>query len=206
MERIGAAIAESEQGIAEVRAQFRSRALQELNEAQVNAEALEQLLSSRSDRVSRTVVRSPVTGTVKQVLVNTLGGVVQPGEDLIEIVPAEDALLVEAQIKPSDIAFLRPGLPARVKITAYDYTVYGVLEAELEHISADSILDEKTGESHYLVRVRTRETEMRDGAGAELPIIPGMTASVDVLTGKHTVLEYLLKPVLKVFNSAFHER
>lgn len=206
MERIGAAIAESEQGIAEVRAQFRSRALQELNEAQVNAESLEQLLSSRSDRVSRTIVRSPVSGTVKQVLVNTLGGVVQPGEDLIEIVPAEDALLVEAQIKPSDIAFLRPGLPARVKITAYDYTVYGVLEAELEHISADSILDEKTGESHYLVRVRTLETEMRDGAGAELPIIPGMTASVDVLTGKHTVMEYLLKPVLKVFNSALHER
>ncbi|MEX2631668.1 MAG: HlyD family type I secretion periplasmic adaptor subunit [Tistlia sp.] len=206
MERIGSAIAESEQGIAEVRAQFRSRALQELNEAQVNAEALEQLLSSRSDRVRRTVVRAPVAGTVKQVLVNTVGGVVQPGQDLIEIVPAEDALLVEAQVKPADIAFLHPGLPARVKITAYDYTIYGILEAELEHISADSILDEKTGESHYLVRVRTTETEMRDARGEELPIIPGMTASVDVLTGKHTVLEYLLKPVLKVFNSAFHER
>ncbi len=204
--RIDAAIAESRQAIAEVRAQFRGRALKELNEAQVNAEALDALLASRSDRVERTVVRAPVAGTVKQVLINTVGGVVQPGQDLMEIVPAEDALLVEAKIRPSDIAFLRPGLPANVKISAYDYTIYGTLEAELEHISADSILDEKTGESHYLVRVRTRRTEIRDAADEVLPIIPGMTASVDVLTGKRSILEYLLKPVLKVFDGALHER
>ncbi|SME92798.1 membrane fusion protein, adhesin transport system [Tistlia consotensis] len=205
IERIKAAVAETEQGKAEARAQFRSRALKELNEAQVNAQALEQVLASRNDRVQRTVVRSPVAGTVKRIMVNTVGGVVQPGQDLMEIVPAEDALFVEARIKPADIAFLRPGLPARVKISAYDYTIYGLLPAELELIGADSILDEKTGESHYLIRVRTTENRMRDARGEVLPIIPGMTATVDVLTGTHTVLQYLLKPVLKVFKSAFHE-
>lgn len=204
-ERVQSAIAGSEQGIAEIRAQFRSRALKELNEAQVNAEALRQVLASRSDRVRRTVVRSPVAGTIKQLLVNTLGGVVQPGQDLIEIVPTEDNLLVEAKIKPSDIAFIHPGLDARVKITAYDYTVYGVLPAVLDHISADTITDEQTGESHYLVRVRSTQGSLRDRAGAPLPIIPGMTASVDLLTGKRTVLEYILKPFLKVAQRALRE-
>src|SRR5690606_35759492 len=134
LERVRASIAGSEQGIAEVRAQFRSRALKELNDAKVNAEALRQSQESRSDRVRRTVLRSPVAGTIKQLLVNTLGGVVQPGEDLVEIVPDEESLMVEAKIKPSDIAFIHPGLEARVKISAYDYTVYGGLPAVLDHI------------------------------------------------------------------------
>ena len=205
LERVRASIAGSEQGIAEVRAQFRSRALKELNDAQVNAEALRQSQESRSDRVRRTVLRSPVAGTIKQLLVNTLGGVVQPGEDLVEIVPDEESLMVEAKIKPSDIAFIHPGLEARVKISAYDYTVYGGLPAVLDHISADTILDEQTGESYYLVRVRSIEGGLSDAAGKPLPIMPGMTASVDLLTGKRTVLQYILKPFLKVAQRALRE-
>ena len=142
-------------------------------------------------------------GTIKQVLVNTIGGVIKPGEDLVEIVPIEDTLLVEARIRPSDVAFLRPGLPATVKVTAYDYSIYGSLPAKLEDISADTITDEK-GEKFYRIRLRTD----RNYLGSEdkpLPIIAGMTVQTDILTGKKTVLDYLLKPILKARERALRE-
>lgn len=142
-----AAIQETEQEINEVRARFRSRALQELNEARVEMEALRRNLESREDRLTRTEIRAPVDGIVKQLFVNTIGGVVQPGMDLVEIVPVEEALVVEARIRPADIAFIHPGLKALVKFTAYDYTVYGAVPATLDQISADTITDEKTGEN-----------------------------------------------------------
>ena len=128
----------------------------------------------------------------------------QPGMDLVEIVPLEDTLLVETQIKPSDIAFLRPEQKAMVKFTAYDFTIYGGLEAELEHISADSITDEK-GNSYYLVRVRTRKNYL-EGKNGQLPIIPGMVTMVDIVTGKKTILSYLLKPMLRAREMALRER
>ena len=124
-------------------------------------------------------------GTIKQLLVNTVGGVIQPGEDLVEIVPLEDTLLVEAKVRPADIAFLRPGQPATVKVTAYDFSIYGGLEAMVEGISADTITDEE-GERFYRIRVRTTDS-MLDKAGTPLPIIPGMTTEVDILTGEKTV-------------------
>jgi adhesin transport system membrane fusion protein len=145
-----------------------------------------------------------VHGTVKQVLVNTVGGVVQPGMDLVAIVPLEDSLLVETQIKPADIAFLRPQQKAIVKFTAYDFNIYGGLEAELEHISADSMTDEK-GNSYYLVRVRTKKNYLESRQGP-LPIIPGMVTTVDIITGKKTILSYLLKPVLRAREMALRER
>src|ERR1044072_2133700 len=147
-------------------------------------------------------------GTVKQVKVNTIGGVVQPGMDLVEIVPLEDSLLVEARVRPADIAFLRPGLEAMVKLTSYDFSIYGGLEGIVEHISADAIVDERPGvrpESYYLVRVRTS----RSGRGAgdkHLRIIPGMQATVDIRTGHKSVLQYLLKPVLRAKQTALRER
>ncbi len=134
----------------------------------------------------------------------TVGGIIQPGMDLIEIVPLDDTLLIEAQIKPADIAFLRPNQQATVKFTAYDFTIFGGLDADLEHISADSITDEK-GNAFYLVRLRTKQNYLGN-KDHQLPIIPGMVASVDILTGKKTILSYLLKPILRAKYTALRER
>lgn len=181
---------------------FRSQQQEQLNKAQDQLSALVESTVGLRDRVKRTVVVSPVTGKIKTLNINTVGGVIQPGMDIVEIVPTEDSLLVEAKIAPQDIAFLRPDLPALVKFTAYDFTKFGGLDGELEHISADTTQDEE-GNSFYIVRVRTEKTNF--GQDAELPIIPGMTASVDIITGKRTVLEYLLKPILSAQNNALKE-
>lgn len=176
----------------------------ELNETLAELARVSESSIALEDRVNRTLVRSPVRGTVKQVLVSTVGGVVQPGMKLVEIVPLEDTLLVETRIKPSDIAFLRPGQPAKVIFSAYDFAIYGGLDAKLEHISADSITDERGG-SYYLVRVRTTRSHL--GSDLQpLPIIPGMVATVDIMTGKKTVLSYLLKPILRAKERALRER
>ena len=155
--------------------------------------------------MTRTLVRSPVKGIVKQLKVATVGGVIQPGMDLVEIVPLEDKLLIEAQIRPADIAFLHPGQKAMIKLSAYDFSIYGGLEAELEHISADSITNEEDGENYYLIRLRTKKNYLEKN-GAKLNVIAGMTAEVDILTGKKTVLDYLLKPILKARETALRER
>ncbi|NVD08823.1 HlyD family type I secretion periplasmic adaptor subunit [Vibrio sp. JPW-9-11-11] len=181
---------------------FRSEQQEKLNQAQDKLSSLTESTVGLEDRVNRTVVTSPVTGTVKTLNVNTVGGVIQPGMDIVEIVPSEDTLLVEAKIAPQDIAFLRPELHTIVKFSAYDFTKYGGLEGTLEHISADTTTDEE-GNSFYLVRIRTKETSLdKDNS---LPIIPGMTASVDIITGKRTILEYLLKPILSAQNNALKE-
>lgn len=182
--------------------QFRSEQREKLNQAQDKLSAMTESTVGLEDRVNRTVVLSPVTGTVKTLYVNTVGGVIQPGMDIVEIVPSEDTLLVEAKIAPQDIAFLRPELNAIVKFSAYDFTKYGGLDGTLEHISADTNTDEE-GNSFYLVRVRTLETSLNKDAS--LPIIPGMTASVDIITGKRTVMEYLLKPILSAQTNALKE-
>ena len=155
------------------------------------------------DRVKRTEVRSPVDGTVKQVLVNTIGSVIQPGMDLVEIVPSNDSLLVEARIRPADIAFIHPGQTATVKLTAYDFAIYGGLPAVLELISADSITDER-GEHFFEIRVRTEENHLNSN-GNPLPIMPGMVATVDIMTGKKTVMDYLLKPLKRAQEKALSE-
>ena len=164
---------------------------------------ISQTSGALEDRLDRTQVKSPVNGTVKQLMLTTLGGVVQPGMDLISIVPMEDSLLIEIKIRPSDIARLYPGQKAMVKFTAYDFTIYGGLEAELVHISADSISHEDD-ESFYLVRVKTYQNNL-GSVVKPLPIIPGMIAEVDILTGKKTLLNYLLKPILKAKQVALSE-
>ncbi|MBW2465760.1 MAG: HlyD family type I secretion periplasmic adaptor subunit [Deltaproteobacteria bacterium] len=183
---------------------FFNKAKAELNEVLAELEDVSASAIAIEDRLRRTNVLSPVTGTINRLLVNTVGGVIQPGMDLVEIVPLEDTLVIEARIKPADIAFLSPKQEAKVKFTAYDFTIYGGLDATLEHISADSITDEQ-GNSYYLVRLRTTKNYI----GPELnplPIIPGMVASVDILTGKKTVLSYLLKPVLRAKYMALREQ
>tara|TARA_R100000005_G_C5003701_1_gene212251 strand:- start:6687 stop:8015 length:1329 start_codon:yes stop_codon:yes gene_type:complete len=203
--RVEGALKEANQRIEEKILSFKSQAAQELSTARAEYEASRQAILGVQDRVTRTNVRSPVTGEVKAVKVRTIGGVVKPGEDIIEIVPIDDTLLVEANIRPSDIAFLRPGQAATVKITAYDYSIYGGLPAKLERISADTILDEKTGESYYQIIVRTDQNFLQRGENS-YPIIPGMVASVDILTGQKTVLDYILKPILKTRDTALRER
>ncbi|MBI9110863.1 HlyD family type I secretion periplasmic adaptor subunit [Maridesulfovibrio ferrireducens] len=178
--------------------------LQEINKRRLELTSLTETLSTGSDRVTRTDVRSPVKGIIKRIMVNTLGGVIRSGESIMEVVPLDDTLLVEAEVRPADIAFLHPDQRAMVKITAYDFSIYGGLEGIVERISADTIQNEK-GEEFYLVKVRTKKNAMLY-RGEKLPIIPGMTAQVDVLTGKKSVLDYLLKPILKAKQNALRER
>ncbi|NHO87045.1 HlyD family type I secretion periplasmic adaptor subunit [Pseudoteredinibacter isoporae] len=183
---------------------FRNESRKELADVRLELQRLSESSGALEDRVDRTLVISPVAGTIKQVMVNTIGGVIQPGMDLIQIVPTEDSLLVEAKIRPTDIAFLHPGQEAIVKFTAYDFSIHGGLKGKVTHISPDTIVDEE-GESFYTVRVETEKAFL--GSEQEpLPIIPGMTVSVDILTGEKTVLDYILKPILKTKQLALRER
>lgn len=202
--RAEAAIKEIESKIGETRGRYRSEALSQLNEARTDLSKIEASGKAIEDRVNRTLVTSPVRGIVQQLMVNTIGGVIQPGNDLVEIVPLDDTLLVEAKIRPQDIAFLRPGQEAIVKFTAYDYTIYGGLKAWLEQISPDTVTD-KDGKSFYVIRLRTDKNHLGSDE-KPLIIIPGMVASVDIITGKKTILAYLLKPILRARAEAFRER
>lgn len=202
--RAEAAIKEIESKINETRGRYRSEALSQLNEARTDLSKTEASGKAIEDRVNRTLVTSPVRGIVQQLMVNTIGGVIQPGNDLVEIVPLDDTLLVEAKIRPQDIAFLRPGQEAMVKFTAYDYTIYGGLKAKLEQISPDTVTD-KDGKSFYIIRLRTEKNHLGSDE-KPLIIIPGMVASVDIITGKKTILSYLLKPILRAKAEAFRER
>ncbi len=198
------ALTEAHRRIKEEQQKARSLALAELNKARNRLNTLTELVPALKDKVLRTEVRSPVEGIIKTISVNTIGGVIQSGMSLVEIVPLEKNLLVEAKINPADIAFIHPQQPAQVKITAYDFAIYGALAAKLEHISADTINDEQ-GNSFYLIRVRTEHNHLYDKAHKPLPIIPGMTAEVDVITGKKTVMAYLLKPILRAWGQALRE-
>lgn len=202
--RAESAIKEVQRKIDETRGKFRSEALTQLNEARTDLNKAQATGKALEDRVSRTLVTSPVRGIVNKLLVNTIGGVIQPGSDMVEIVPLEDNLLIEAKVRPQDVAFLHPGQKAMVKFSAYDYTIYGGLSAKLELIGADTITDDK-GNSFYLIQVRTDKNHL-GGDVKPLLIIPGMVATVDIITGEKSVLDYLLKPVLKARTEAMRER
>ena len=204
MPRVESALTEAKEKLANAELAFRREAQQELSEVSLELSRLTESSGALKDRVQRTLVRSPVAGTVKQLLVKTIGGVIQPGMDIVEIVPNEDRLQVEARIRPADIAFLHPGQKAMVKFTAYDFSIHGGLGGKVVHISPDTIVDEN-GESFYLAKVETERSYLGD-PNQPLPIIPGMTVNVDILTGKKTVLDYLLKPVLKTKQLALRER
>ena len=199
--RVQAAIGEAQRKIEEVQLNSRNQMSAELSETMSKLSVLSEGGKALQDKVAKADIKSQVRGTIKRVLVNTVGGVVQPGKEVIEIVPSEDALILEAQVTPRDIAFLRPGLHAMVKFTAYDFAIYGGMEAVVENISADSVVDQK-GNAFYIVRLKTRKPSL----GKNLPIIPGMVAQVDILTGKKSVLSYLLKPVLRAKANALSER
>ncbi len=204
--RIKRTLAEAKGRIAELSGKFRAEAAAEL--ARVESELAGQRagLTSREDTFRRTVLRAPKRGVVKNIRINTLGGVIQPGQDLLEIIPMDDSLLIETRIRPSDIAFLRPGMEAIVKVTAYDSAVYGWLPAKLVQISPDTLRDEvRRDETYYRALVRTDAAALKTPDGKSLPIIPGMLAQVDIKTGQKSVLSYVFKPVLRA-REALRER
>ncbi|WP_226349475.1 HlyD family type I secretion periplasmic adaptor subunit [Alcaligenes sp. 13f] len=200
--RIQASIQEAQNRIGEVEIIFRNQARTELSETRAKLASLEQGQRALADRVRLAEVRSPVRGTIKTLAANTVGGVLQPGKDILEIVPTDDTLLLEVRINPRDIGFLHSGQAAEVKFTAYDFAVYGGLPGVLEQTSADTITDEK-GNSFYIAKVRTDTVYVGDD---KRPILPGMMAEVHILTGKRTVMQYLLKPILRARSNAFTER
>jgi membrane fusion protein, adhesin transport system len=199
--RIQSSISEARRKVTESEQTFKSKVRTELNDTTAKLNSLTETSVALTDKVKQATLKSPVNGKVSRLFFNTVGGVIQPGKEVLELVPTDDALVLETKVQIKDIAFLRPNQPAVVKLTAYDYTIYGTLDAVVESISANSTVDDK-GNAYYLVRVRT----LRSSLGKDLPIIPGMVAQVDILTGKKTILSYLLKPVLKAKSYAFSER
>ena len=199
--RIHSAIAEARRKITEVQQNAKSKERNELNDITARLNQITASSVGLTDKVKQATLKSPVNGKVSRLFFNTVGGVIQPGREVLELVPTDDALIIETKIQLKDIAFIRLSQPAVVKLTAYDYSIYGALDAQVENISANSIVDDK-GNAYYLVRVRT----LKSSLGKGLPIIPGMVAQVDIMTGKKTILSYLLKPVLKAKSYAFTER
>ncbi len=200
--RIHAAVNEitSKQGENEL--QFRNRARSDLNDTVAEMGRIKQALSGMQDRINRTDVRAPVKGTVKELKVNTIDGVIRPGDELMTLVPWEDKLLIEAHIRPSDIGRLRVGQQATIKVSAYDFSIYGGMGATLTYISPSTFLTEQK-EAYYLVRLES-ETPFLD-KDQKLPLIAGMTVNVDILTGKKSLLNYLLKPIIKARSHALTE-
>ncbi len=199
--RVQASIGEAQRKSQETELTFRNEARRDMADVMGKLNALTEGAVALTDRVDKSQIKSPVRGRVQRLLANTVGGVVQPGKDIVEIVPLDDQLVLEAKVQPRDIAFIHPGQGATVKFTAYDFSIYGGLEAQVENISPDTVVDER-GNAFYLVRVRTARANFSE----KLPIIPGMTAEVDILTGSKTVMSYLLKPVLKTKAYALRER
>ena len=204
--RAAAAVAQARAALAEADEDWRSRAATDLAAAQAEAIGRKRALPALEDRLDRTTVRSPLVGHVNRVLVNTVGGTARPAEPLVEIVPSRSGLTIEAAVKPVDIAFVRAGQRSLVKITAYDYSVYGGLEGRVVGISPDATVDERTGESHYTVRIRTAQSRLRSPTGQVLPITAGMIADVNLIGDKRSVLGYLLTPFTRLSESAFSER
>lgn len=204
--RLRRQINDAQMQIAERTNRYRADASTELSKMEGELAQVSEVATGRRDALTRTILRAPMQGTVKNVQVTTIGGVVQPGAAVMEIVPFRDVLLVEAKIRPSDVAFIRPGQKATVKLAPYNYLVYGALEGKVETISPDTLReDRKTGEeTFYRVLVSTGRSSLIH-QGKALPIIPGMTGTVDILTGRRTVFDYFLRPVLKV-EEAFRER
>ncbi len=202
--RLQSAVNDTESELIRIQSDYTKEVLSHRNEARAKLEQIQQNVLAYNDKIRRTDVKSPVTGTINKVNFNTIGGVIRSGEPIIEIVPHESDLIVEANIMPKDIGFIHPGQEATVKLTAYDFSIYGGLKGTVEQISADTFTNER-GESYYTIRVRTGERSLKT-SNQTLNVIPGMQVEVDILTGKKTVLEYVFKPLLRAKMNALTER
>ena len=203
--RLISVIEEQKNNIKEVKLKFQNTAKENYNKTKAEMERISKKNVAQEYKVRRSLIRSPVNGTINQILVNTIGGVVKPGMDLVKIVPSQDNLIVEAKIRPSDIAFLYPGQKAIVKFSAYDFAIYGALNGIVTHISADTIVDKIDKKSYYLVKIKTDKNYLGTKDN-KLKLIAGMTADVDIITGKKTVLDYILKPIRRAFINTLSER
>jgi len=187
------------------KSEYLNEVVSQNNEYKTNLSQMQQTIIAYEDKIDRSSIKAPVSGIVNKVHIKTLGGVLQPGAPIVEIVPAEDTLLVEARISPSDIAFISLGQEATVKLTAYDYSIYGGLEGVVEQISADTFLNEEDGQSYYHILIRTGERSLKT-TDQTFEILPGMIAQVDIKTGKKSILDYMLKPLMRAKMNAFTER
>lgn len=188
---------------------YRQESQTDLSKALEDLAGLEQIMASRKDQLAHTAVTSPMDGIVRNIRITTRGGVARPGEEIMQIVPVEDDLMIEAKVKPADIAFVKPGLPTTIKLDAYDYTIYGTLQGIVSYISADTLNDESRNFNdppYYRVQVKTRVSDIGQRANKRIEIQPGMTASVEIKTGNNTVWRYLTKPITKTFAEALGER
>lgn len=202
--RAQSAVKEVKSRLESLSSEFRATAQGELAEKTKELNVIKQTLSAFRDKSERTEIKSPVHGAVKDLKITTVGGVVRPGETIMEIVPLEDQLIVEARIRPADIAFIHPQQKAIVRLTAFDFSIYGSLEGRVVEVSPDSIVNDK-GESFYRVRVKTDQTKVTKDA-KEFDVMPGMQATVDIVTGEKTLMTYLLKPFTKATQTALRER
>ena len=198
--RVESTIAETERKLTQTRLTFQNDAKQQYNEAMGELSRISETQSSLLDRVERTTLRAPLNGTIKRMHINTIGGVIRPGQDVIELVPDKDELLIEALIRPADIASIEQGQPTRIKFTAYDFAIFGSLKGKVVFVSADTITNED-GTSHYLVRIEPEQSHIGT-ADEQLWIKVGMVTDVDILTGKKTLLRYLLKPLYRAADRA----
>lgn len=205
-QRADAAVTEAEATLSEVTTGYREQVLLTLNEVNEEISVITETLRGAENRVARTEIRSPVNGTVNSISVTTLGAFVQPGEEILSVVPRDDILLVEARVRPSDIAFIRSGQPANVKITAYDATIYGGLDAEVIYVAGDSVYDRERDENYFIVQLETDQAYLESRSGDQYPITPGMITSAEIITGRKTISQYLLKPVTRAFGEALRER
>ena len=200
-----AAITEAQLQVNELGLQLQQEALSDLTQALADLSVVDETIRGATDKVARTDIRSPVDGIVNTLDVNTLGAFVQPGAVVAGIVPTSETLLVEARVSPRDVAFIQPNQEALIKVTAYDFSIFGGIEGKVSNITADSLVDQKTGEPYYQVRVATEKSTLTRN-GKTYSIIPGMICSVDIKTGRKTILNYLLKPINKARQEAMSER
>ena len=203
--RIQAAVAEAQARLSETRARFLTETSKEKSEAELRAAQLAEQLTGRNDKVARRELRAPMDGVVNRLLITTVGGVVKAGETIMEVVPAEDRLLINARVKPSDIAFLKPGQEARIRISAYDSSIFGTLPGKVLRVGADAIADPERKESFFEVLIESRQNYLGD-ASEHLGISPGMAADASIQTGKRTMMEYMLKPIVKTLDKSLRER
>lgn len=204
--RLRYAITELKDKMLQEKIDYQSKAKLELSETMAELQRLNAGSAPLQDQVARTQIAAPVNGIVKQLFINTVGGVIRPGMDIAEIVPSDASLLIETKVKPSDIAFIHPGQKAIVKFTAYDFSIYGGMSGEVYQISSDTIVDQQKQESYYIVKVKIDQHSIENTRLAKVDIIPGMTATVDIVTGKKTILQYLMKPIIKAHNNALTEK
>jgi adhesin transport system membrane fusion protein len=204
IKKLESAIIEMQSRKDSVNLQFMSDARAEANKAIGEYRALQATMPAYADKKGRTEIRAPLSGIVNRVLVSTVGGVVKPGEPIAEVVPANDQPVFESHVSPTDIGFIKVGQVARIKLSAYDYSIFGAMTGTVTQIGADAVSNEK-GESYFIAKVET-EAPVLESRGKKLQIMPGMQAQVDIVTGKRTVWEYLSKPIIAVKENAFRER